>query len=271
MEIINLYQSHVKNFLQKERAYKISPDIFSKQNDININMYKILIDWLFNLADFKTNSFLVTYYIIFRSEYIILRYLECHDVNRSQLQLIGATALWISYKMESRELYPFDTNFLVCVCADIYTQKEFTDMEISILLSVHPLNYTNPLDFLDIEEDEITNYILSVQLYFADPQTLDILPSLLFIAASELSAEIRDVPSPISDTYGYTFGQIQNAKTVLKQNLQKITSQNSVFKYFDKNKFNQTSTYVCNNINSSYSSFINNLVTTIKNYIGFHV
>ena len=89
--------------------------------------------------------------------------------------------------MESRELYPFDTNFLVCVCADIYTQKEFTDMEISILLSVHPLNYTNPLDFLDIEEDEITNYILSVQLYFADPQTLDILPSLLFIAASELS------------------------------------------------------------------------------------
>ena len=86
MEIINLYQSHVKNFLQKERAYKISPDIFSKQNDININMYKILIDWLFNLADFKTNSFLVTYYIIFRSEYIILRYLECHDVNRSQLQ-----------------------------------------------------------------------------------------------------------------------------------------------------------------------------------------
>ena len=242
---------YLKNFLEKERKYQINPNVFSKQTEINTNTFKVLMDWIFLLYKFNFSNASQHYYTCFRAEYIIVQYLDKHDVKRTQLQLVGTTAFWIAYKMESRDLPQIYNKDLVRMCEDFYTKEDFNNMETSIINSVYMLNYSNPLDFLAVEHwkiQMISRYILSTQLYFADAQTLSILPSLLSIVSIDLASELGEEPNPINNTFGYTPEQIQTAKNIVKENLKKIKTSDSVYKYYSTSEFYRVSIHIHNKL-----------------------
>ena len=124
---------YLKNFLEKERKYQINPNVFSKQTEINTNMFKLLMEWLFSLFHMGFSNGLQHYDTCFRAEYIILQYLDKHDVKKTQLQLVGTTAYWIAYKMESQDLPVIRIDDLVYQCANQYKHEEFNNMETSII------------------------------------------------------------------------------------------------------------------------------------------
>lgn len=80
---------------EESNIYKINPNYFKYQVQINYNMRLILIDWLFEVYKklrFKEETFFTTIYIIDA-------YLSKKFVTKKNLQLLGVTALLIATKL----------------------------------------------------------------------------------------------------------------------------------------------------------------------------
>lgn len=88
------------------------------QPHINASMRSILIDWLIEV-NLKWKYVPATLYLTVN---IVDRYLSKATVTRSELQLVGVTALFIASKYE--EIYPRELDDMVHICADAYTESE---------------------------------------------------------------------------------------------------------------------------------------------------
>ncbi len=104
----------------------------SKQTDINFKMRSILVDWLVEVHHkFKLQS--STLWLCVN---ILDRYLETTTIQRSKLQLVGVTSLFIACKFE--ELYPPEVRDCVYITDFAYDREEVLRMEATILQT---LNY----------------------------------------------------------------------------------------------------------------------------------
>ncbi|KRX04995.1 Cyclin-like protein [Pseudocohnilembus persalinus] len=113
------------------------------QNDINEQMRAILIDWLVDVH----LKFKLVPETLYMTVNLIDRYLETNQTNRSKLQLVGVTSLFIASKYE--EIYPPDLKDFVYVCDNAYTKDQILAMEGKILLENNfLLTYTSPYRFL---------------------------------------------------------------------------------------------------------------------------
>ncbi len=102
-------------------------------------MRAILVDWLFGVQyKFKledTTLFLAINYLD--------RYLELREVKRSELQLIGATALFLASKYE--EVSPPEVKDFVFMTDKAYTQADFLTAEAAMLKTLnHSLTAVTP-------------------------------------------------------------------------------------------------------------------------------
>ena len=89
-------------FYELEESPGVSPQYgyMERQKDINQRMRSILVDWLVEVHHkFKLET--ITLWLCIN---IMDRYLELEEVKRSELQLVGVTALLIACKFE--EIYP---------------------------------------------------------------------------------------------------------------------------------------------------------------------
>ena len=86
----------------------------SNQSDINYRMRAILIDWLIDVH-LKYKLVPQTMYIAVN---LIDRYLDKNSTNRAKLQLVGITAIFISYKYE--EIYPQELKDFVYIIDRAY-------------------------------------------------------------------------------------------------------------------------------------------------------
>jgi len=120
-EIIdNLYSEEENN------EYKINPDYFKFQAEINNKMRIILIDWLFEVnkkLKFNEDTFYTTVYII--DAYLSKKYIQ-----RKKFQLLGVTALFIATKFN--EIFSGRVREYALITDNAYNEKDILLMESDI-------------------------------------------------------------------------------------------------------------------------------------------
>ena len=102
-------------------------DPFDSQPEINRRMRGILFNWLLEIQfkfELKTRT-------IFLAANIFDRFLECEQIGRDQLQLIGIACFWIASKYE--DIYPPELKELVHLCDQLYTADDIINTETAIL------------------------------------------------------------------------------------------------------------------------------------------
>lgn len=100
------------------------------QTEINEKMRHILIDWLIDVhLKFHLNK-----QTLFMAVNIIDRILSQKKIKKSEFQLLGISALFISAKYE--DIYPPDIGEFCYVCAGAYEKDEIVKMEALILESL---------------------------------------------------------------------------------------------------------------------------------------
>ena len=114
-----------------EEKYLVNPEYMSKQTDINSRMRAILIDWLIDVH-LKYKLVPQTMYIAVN---LIDRFLEKNDINRSKLQLVGVTAMFIACKYE--EIYPPELKDFVYITDGAYIKSDVLKMENKMLSSLN--------------------------------------------------------------------------------------------------------------------------------------
>ena len=149
----NQYIDEILENLKNEEinnAYKINPNYFKFQTDINPNMRIILIDWIFEVTcklKFKEETFFITIYIIDS-------YLSQKFVSRKKYQLLGVTALFIATKLN--EIFKGSVRDFAFITANSYKESDIIDMEEDIC-KVLSFNFIIPncLSFFQIISNKI--------------------------------------------------------------------------------------------------------------------
>ena len=149
MEYIDEILENLKNE-ELNNAYKINPDYFKFQIEINSKMRTILIDWLFEVnckLKFKEETFFITVYIIDS-------YLSQKFVPRRKFQLLGVTALFIATKLN--EIFTGSVRDYAFITDNAYTESEILDMEEDICKILN-FNFLIPncLSFFEIVSKKI--------------------------------------------------------------------------------------------------------------------
>lgn len=114
-----------------EEKYLVDPQYMSNQKDINNRMRAILIDWLIDVH-LKYKLVPQTMYIAVN---LIDRYLEKNQTNRTKLQLVGITAMFIACKYE--EIYPPELKDFVYITDGAYVKTDVLRMENKMLASLN--------------------------------------------------------------------------------------------------------------------------------------
>jgi cyclin B len=115
-----------QHLYQAEARDAVTPYMDS-QPDINSKMRAILIDWLVEVH-MKFRLVPETLYLCVN---LIDRYCIMADIRRSELQLVGVTALLIACKYE--EIYPPEVRDCVYITDRAYNRQQVLDMEQDIL------------------------------------------------------------------------------------------------------------------------------------------
>lgn len=119
------------HFRKKEIETSVTPSYMSRQTHINEKMRAILIDWLVEVH-LKFKLVPETLYLTVN---LIDRYLVEAVVERSNLQLVGVSALLLASKYE--EIYPPELKELVYITDRAYTQDQILVMEEKMVKKLH--------------------------------------------------------------------------------------------------------------------------------------
>ena len=110
--------------------YQADPSYMDGQPDLTWRMRSTLVDWLVGIHwQYKWQA-----ETLLLAVNILDRYLSKKQVDKTKLQLVGATAMLIACKYE--QIYtPYieDFNYL---CEEMYTKQQFIDMERNILVTL---------------------------------------------------------------------------------------------------------------------------------------
>jgi len=167
----------------------VLPSIMTSQLDVNEKMRGILVDWLAEVH-LKFNLLPETFFLAVN---IVDHYLSVAQVARSQLQLVGVTAMLIASKYE--EIYPPEVNDYVFVTDNTYSRDEILEKEGEILNTLNfNLTYPSMLHFLRRfskagQSDYMTHTLCK---YLIELSTLDVkmykyMPSQIAAASVYLS------------------------------------------------------------------------------------
>lgn len=132
MDIFDYYRDREEKF----QLHKYMVD----QPELSKGMRAILVDWLVEVQE----SFELNHETLYLSVKIIDLYLMKNKVAKAMLQLLGATAIFISCKFDERSP-PLVDDFLY-ICDDAYSRKDLLEMEQKILKALDfdlgiPLSY----------------------------------------------------------------------------------------------------------------------------------
>ena len=144
-EVDEYFNDIISELFKKEENYLPDPNYMSKQSDINHKMRAILIDWLIDVH-LKYKLVPQTLYIAVN---LIDRYLSKNETDRTKLQLVGVTAMFIACKYE--EIYPPELKDFVYITDDAYVKSDVLYMEYKILKTLNfDITFPTQWSFLDI-------------------------------------------------------------------------------------------------------------------------
>ncbi len=130
---------------EKDLNWKINPNYFENQTEINQSMRSILIDWLIDVH----NKFQFKEETIYIAIYIIDNYLSKRIIKRHKFQLLGITSLFIASKVN--EIYIRRISDYVFITDNAYNIEDIKCMEEEISKTLN-FNFLVPsaLSFYEI-------------------------------------------------------------------------------------------------------------------------
>ena len=147
--------------LDKEPEYSIDHEYLKKvQSEVKDTSRGFLVEWIIDVhRKFRLMS--ETLYVTIG---IIDRYLSKVTIKKSQLHLLGVTALLIATKYE--EIYPPDLKDLLSVSENKFTKEEVLKMEFIILQTLE-FNFFAPSSLRFLERyRKISNTASDDQIFF---------------------------------------------------------------------------------------------------------
>lgn len=130
--------------LNQEKFSLPSPTYMSRQLDINEKMRAILVDWIIEVH----LKFKLLPETLFLTVGLIDRFLEKEQIKRSNLQLVGVTAMLIASKYE--EIYAPEVRDFVYITDNAYSKEQIFAMEQGMLAALD-FNITIPSPFRFLE------------------------------------------------------------------------------------------------------------------------
>lgn len=243
--------------LEREESYTINKGFLEGKSEVQSWHRAVLVDWLIQVQR-KFGLLQETLYICvdtldrylqvnsmvyqiriehkFFSHYTYPHSIHTHtqavDVTKTQLQLVGVTALLIAAKYE--EVYPPSIQDFAYITAHTYSTKEIRDMERKMLRQLnYRLNKPLPIHFLrryskvgdaNTKEHNLTKYIL--ELSFLDASMSSMLPSKRAAGAFLLAQSLLHKKTPqqlwtptLAYYSEYTFSDLLEVKRKLQKAL----------------------------------------------------
>lgn len=155
---------------------------------ISLRHRKILIDWLFEVCmNWKMEE-----YTLHLAIHILDAYISCtSSLDRKDFQKVGVICLYIASKIEER--YTTSISDLVFICANVYTAKEFLEMEETILKSLdYDIMFETFLNYRDRIFDNCNNmsnlymdYVLFDPVLMHTHDRYDIVESCVALATED--------------------------------------------------------------------------------------
>ena len=125
----------------------LAKDYLAVQNDITPKMRSILVDWLADVS----HKFRLSAHTLFATVNTLDRYLAVAQVEKTQLQLLGATCLSLQAKME--EVYPPAMDAYLAVCDNAYSADQLLEMEGAVLNALgFDISQPSSLYFLQLSQ-----------------------------------------------------------------------------------------------------------------------
>lgn len=210
-------------YLKREKLFSVRKYL-DRQKDMTKGMRAILVDWMVEVQE----SFELNHETLYLAVKLVDRYLMKHFVKKSELQLVGATAICIAAKFDERQP-PLVDDFLY-ICDDSYTREQLIETEIKILQTVNfdlgiPLSYRFLRRFarcsrMSMPELTLARYILETSLM--DYDLIDILDSKLASAALFLAIKMSN--QDWTSTHEYYTGYTERDLKDLVYSLNKLIS-----------------------------------------------
>lgn len=188
------YVKDIYKYLHKLEKKLQPSDYMSKQTSINKKMRCILVDWLIQVQS-RFNLLQETLYL---SIYTMDRFLDKVDVSRSDLQLVGVTAMLIASKYE--EMYAPEVGDFAYITDNAYSKIKIRAMEQKMLkacefdfsnpLCLHFLRRNSKAGSVDAQKHTLAKYLMEMTLI--DYEMSILLPSQIAAAALYLSIHLID-------------------------------------------------------------------------------
>ena len=121
------------NMRKEEAAKKISPTYLKDvqlTSEVKDTSRAFLVEWIIDVH----RKFRLAPETLYVTVFLIDRYLSLKQIKKSQLHILGVSALLISTKYE--EIYPPDLRDLLSVSENKFSRKEVIEMERDMLLTI---------------------------------------------------------------------------------------------------------------------------------------
>ncbi|PVD20678.1 hypothetical protein C0Q70_18836 [Pomacea canaliculata] len=118
--------------LKKEDKYQHSPHIMENHSKLQPGMRAVLMEWLMEVCQLHTLQ-KETYYLAV--DYIDRYLMKTEDIQPSELQLIGITALFLASKVE--EIYPPKMSEYAFLTAEACTEEDMKQCEVIMLKALN--------------------------------------------------------------------------------------------------------------------------------------
>ncbi|XP_067885546.1 G2/mitotic-specific cyclin-B1-like isoform X1 [Heterodontus francisci] len=193
-----LCSEYVKDIYKYLRQLEVEQSVRPKYLDgkeITGNMRAILIDWLVQVQ----RKFQLLQETLYMTVSIIDRFLQDNPVTKSNLQLVGVTAMLVASKYE--EMYPPEIGDFVYVTDNTYSTAAIREMERKILqklnfslgrpLPLHFLRRSSKIAGVSSEHHTLAKYLM--ELTIVDYEMIHYLPSQIAAAAFCLAQKVLNV------------------------------------------------------------------------------
>ncbi|KAH7967451.1 hypothetical protein HPB49_024874 [Dermacentor silvarum] len=121
------YASDIFNYYKEREESFVVPKYLDRQMELSVSMRAVLVDWMVEVQE----NFELNHETLYLAVKCVDRYLSLEPCSKTQLQLLGATAMFVSCKFDER--CPPSVRDFLYICDDAYSHDELIAMEAHLL------------------------------------------------------------------------------------------------------------------------------------------
>jgi len=207
-QLCSEYARSIYAYLRQLEAGLVIKKDFLRGCSINARMRGVVVDWLIEVH----TQFKMLQETLYITIYMLDRYLQVEGLTmkKSQLQLVGVTAMFIASKVE--EMYAPEITDFVYITDGAYTVEEIKATELKMLQSLN-FNVSRPLPLhflrrnskagdVDMQQHGVAKFVMEVCLTEYDLAHHP--PSLIAAAALLLSLRVLQPETPLASAWSST-------------------------------------------------------------------